>query len=97
MESEDVIQQPLVTEKLIVNREVANEYHFAVHQEANKIEIRRAIEDMFDVDVEDVRTMNVSGKEKRVRWATGFTPDWKKAIVRLAEGDVIEEVEGLLA
>ncbi len=97
MRKEDIIQQPLVTEKLIQNRRDANEYHFAVHRDANKIEIRQAIEEMFGVDVESVRTMNVRGKEKRVRWAAGVTPDWKKAIVRLAEGDVIEEVEGLLA
>ncbi len=97
MEFDRVIMEPLVTEKLIALREEANQYLFAVHPDANKIEIRKAIESMFDVSVEDVRTMNVRGKEKRVRWAEGYTPDWKKAIVRLPEGEVIEEVEGLLA
>ena len=96
MDYHDVIIQPLVTEKLLVNREEANEYNFMVNLAANKLEIKDAVERMFDVSVEDVRTMVVPGKEKKVRWASGYTSDWKKAIVRVSEKDVIEELEGLL-
>ncbi len=96
MEYHDVIIQPLVTEKLIDNRREANEYNFMVNRRANKVEIKQAVERMFDVTVEDVRTMVVRGKEKRVRWATGYASDWKKAVVRLSEKDAIDELEGLL-
>lgn len=96
MDFDKVIDEPIVTEKLIQMREEANHYMFAVHPDANKIEIKQAIQEMFGVSVNNVRTMNVRGKEKRVRWAEGYTPDWKKAMVRLPEDEVIEEVEGLL-
>ncbi len=96
METDDVLQQPLVTEKTIRAQEENNQYTFEVHPDANKIEIRRAVEGQFDVEVTQVRTMNVRGKEKRVRQAPGYTADWKKAIVTLADGEHIEILEGLL-
>lgn len=96
MQLEDVLRQPLVTEKTVRAQEANNQYTFEVHPDANKIEIRRAVQEQFDVDVTQVRTMNVRGKEKRVRQAPGYTADWKKAIVTLAEGEHIEIMEGLL-
>lgn len=96
MKPEDVLRQPLVTEKTVRAQEENNQYTFEVHPDANKIEIRRAVEDQFEVDVTQVRTMNVRGKEKRVRQAPGYTADWKKAIVTLSDGDHIEIMEGLL-
>lgn len=96
MEPEDVLRRPLVTEKTVRAQEENNQYTFEVHPDANKIEIRRAVEDQFEVDVTQVRTMNVRGKEKRVRQAPGYTADWKKAIVTLSDGDHIEIMEGLL-
>jgi len=96
MNPEDVLQRPLVTEKTVRAQEENNQYTFAVHPDANKIEIRRAVQDQFDVEVTRVRTMNVPGKQKRVRQAPGYTADWKKAVVTLSESDHIEIMEGLL-
>lgn len=96
MQTEEVIRTPVVTEKSVLLQEKNNEYTFAVHPDANKIQIREAIEKQFDVRVEDVRTMNVRGKQRRVRGSEGYTSDWKKAIIRIHEGDHIEVVEGLV-
>lgn len=95
MKPEEVLSEPIVTEKSVLQQEENNEFTFAVNPEANKIEIRKAVEKQFDVEVDDVRTMNVRGKSRRVRWNEGMTPDWKKAIVSLPEGEHIEVVEGL--
>ncbi|MGM0380708.1 MAG: 50S ribosomal protein L23 [bacterium] len=95
MRPEDVISEPIVTEKSVMQQEENNEFSFAVNPEANKIEIRQAVEKQFDVQVDDVRTMNVRGKSRRVRWNEGMTADWKKAIVSLPEDEHIEIVEGL--
>ncbi|MEJ2219057.1 MAG: 50S ribosomal protein L23, partial [Gemmatimonadota bacterium] len=66
-----------------------------VHKDANKIEIRRAVEEMFNVTVLGVRTMNVRGKWRRVGRALGKKPGYKKAIVKLAEGERIDVYEGV--
>ena len=95
MRIEDVIDDPIVTEKSVLQQEENNEYTFAVNPGANKIEIKKAVKKQFDVEVDDVRTMNVRGKSRRVRWQEGQTSDWKKAIVSLPEGEHIEIVEGL--
>ena len=72
-------------------------YVFEVAKSANKIEIRRAVEEIFGVSVDKVNTMNVSGKEKRMGVHTGFRADWKKAIVRLkASSKTIEIFEGMV-
>jgi large subunit ribosomal protein L23 len=69
-----------------------NKYLFWVDKAANKIEIRRAVEDIYKVKVNNVNTLTVKGKPKRVRYAMGKTSDWKKAIVTLKEGDKIDVV-----
>ncbi len=96
MELEDVLHTPVVTEKSVLMQEKNNQYTFAVDTDANKVEVRRAVQEQFDVNVTKVRTMNVRGKQRRVRGSEGYTSDWKKAIVTLAEGDHIEVVEGLV-
>ena len=91
---QDILRKPLITEKS--NDLLAqNKYTFLVDLDANKIEIRQAVESLFKVKVEKVNTMRVKGKIKRVRRIPGRTPDRKKAIVTLKEGDRIEIFEGL--
>jgi large subunit ribosomal protein L23 len=85
-----VVRKPLVTERFAELRERDNKFIFEVHPDANKHEIRQAIEHYFGVKVSDVRTMNVRGKVKRLGRFTGKRADWKKAIVTLAEGDSID-------
>jgi large subunit ribosomal protein L23 len=85
-----VVRKPLVTERFAELRERDNKFIFEVHPDANKHEIRQAIEHYFGVKVTDVRTMNVVGKVKRLGRFQGKRADWKKAIVTLAEGDSID-------
>lgn len=84
-----VILYPLRTEKGSV-LQTENKYLFAVDTRANRIEIRRAVEEIYKVSVGKVNTMNILGKRRRVRRAEGKRPDWKKAIVTLKEGETIE-------
>jgi large subunit ribosomal protein L23 len=91
----DVIRRPLVTEKSNIGREEDNVVTFAVDPRANKHEIQRAVEDLFDVKVVAVRTMRMPRKSRRVGKFMGRKPEWKKAIVRLAEGQMIEFFEGV--
>lgn len=90
----DIIIQPVVTEKS-TNLLADNKYTFWVNTKANKVEIKQAVEELFEVKVERVNTMNVRGKLRRVRQFTGMTPARKKAIVTLAAGDKIEIFEGV--
>lgn len=81
---QSVLRQPLITEKTTILRESDGVYCFRVHRNANKIEIKQAVEALFDkVKVAEVRTMQVRGKVKRVGRHLGKRPDWKKAWVRL--------------
>lgn len=89
----DVIVRALITEKGTKMRENANRYLFEVHPDANKIEIKQAIEQVFEVTVEQVRTQNLLGKLKRLGRNVGRRPAWKKAIVTLKEGDNIDLFE----
>ncbi len=91
----EIIIRPLVTEKTTDLME-KNKYTFVVARDANKIAIRQALEEIFDVQVRDVRTMQMYGKKKRVgRFPTGARPRWKKAVVTLREGSKsIEIFEG---
>jgi large subunit ribosomal protein L23 len=91
----DVIRKPLVTEKSTIGREAHNLVTFAVDPHASKHEIRRAVETLFSVQVEDVHTMRQARKSRRVGKSIGRKPEWKKAIVRLAEGQTIEFFEGV--
>jgi large subunit ribosomal protein L23 len=85
-----IVKKPRITEKSTAVQEGTNAYTFEVARDANKIEIRHAIEKLFKVKVEKVRTQMVKGKPKRVKMNWGYTPDWKKAIVTLAEGQRID-------
>ena len=92
-----IVIRPVVTEKSMAQAEGTlpqNKYTFEVHRSATKIDIRSAIETMFDVSVANVRTMNYAGKDRRVGRSVGRRPDWKKAIVKLAEGESIDMFEG---
>ena len=91
----EVIRRPLVTEKSNIGREEENLVTLAVDPRANKHEIRRAVEALFDVKVVTVRTMRMPRKTKRVGKTAGRKSEWKKAIVRLAEGQSIEFFEGV--
>jgi len=89
----DVIKRPVITEKSTRAQE-NNKYSFDVNTKASKCDIRRAVEDIFKVTVEEVRTVSMPSKFKRVGRNTGRTSPWKKAIVTLKEGDRIEFMEG---
>lgn len=88
-----VILEPVVTEKATRDREAKNEVAFKVARDANKVEIRNAVEELFDVVVTSVRTMSVRGKLKRLGRFEGRRASWKKAIVTLKEGQVIDFFE----
>ena len=95
MNLHEVIQRPLMTEKSTIGREEQNLVTLAVDPRANKHEIRRAVESLFDVQVLEVRTMRQPRKTRRVGKTSGRKPEWKKAIVRLVEGQSIEFYEGV--
>lgn len=84
----DIIYAPIITEKSY-NMSGENKYVFKVDPRANKIEIKQAIESIFDVKVESINTINVHPKKKRVGKYTGMSNKYKKAIVKLAEGSKI--------
>ena len=90
----DVLKRPVVSEKTM-NLLAENKYTFLVNPDANKIEIKHAVEKAFSVKVTDVKTVNVKGKSKRVGRYTGKTSDKKKAIVTLKDGDKIEVFDGV--
>ena len=89
----DVIIRAMITEKGTRMRENGNRFLFQVHPDANKIEIKEAVERVFEVTVENVRTQNLLGKLKRMGRNVGRRPAWKKAIVTLREGDNIDIFE----
>lgn len=89
-----ILLRPLVTEKGTYLQEKHNQYAFQVAKNANKVQIKAAVEERFEVTVTVVRTLNNSGKLKRLGRFTGRRSDWKKAFVTLKEGDKIEYVEG---
>lgn len=91
MNVHDVIRRPLVTEKGVTKKEAERTLCFEVAPQANKVEIRAAVEKLFRVKVESVRTVNNAGKERRRGRFTGYRPDWKKAYVRLQEGQKVPE------
>ena len=95
MNIHDVIQRPIVTEKSNIAREEQNLVTLAVDPRANKNEILRAVEGLFDVKVLDVHTLRMHRKSRRVGKFVGRKPEFKKAIVRLAEGHSIEFFEGV--
>jgi len=90
-----IITAPVISEKSMEAGEELSKYHFRVPTYANKVEIRRAVEAIFNVRVRSVNTMNVKGKARRqnVKHRMGKTADWKKAIVQLAPGDRIDVMQ----
>ena len=91
----DVIKKPCLTEKGMLLQEVNNQVVMKVHSKANKIQIKSAVEKLFNVKVEKVRTANMHGKKKRIGVHFGQRPDWKKAVVTLKEGHKIDFLEEL--
>jgi len=94
----DILKKPLVTEKMSSLNE-KGQYGFIVNNKANKVEIKREVEKIYGVNVESVNTMNYQGKSKsrytKSKVITGRTPSFKKAIVTLAEGEVIDFYSGV--
>ena len=88
----DIIKAPIISERMSRLAEKANVVAFRVHRDANKIEIKRAIETLWSVKVDDVRTQNYDGKLKRLGRFEGRRSAWKKAIVTLAEGQSIPDL-----
>jgi large subunit ribosomal protein L23 len=88
-----VLIRPVVSEKSYALL-AANKYTFRIHPEANKTQVRQAVEEIFGVRVEDVRTVNVRSKPKRRGYTSGTTRTWKKAVVQLHQDDSIELFEG---
>lgn len=97
MKIHDVIKGPLITEKLDQAREKFRQYSFIVDKKATKVDVARAVESLFKVSVEGVRTNVVRGKVKRVGRSIGQRPNYKKAVVTLKEGDKIDLFEGTTA
>jgi large subunit ribosomal protein L23 len=88
----DIIKKPIVTEKSSGLVEKL-QYTFEVDVNSNKVEIKQAIENLFNVKVEEIRTVNVHRKPKRLQKYNGFKAAYKKAIVRLAEGQTIKQFD----
>ena len=94
MIAHDIIRRPLITEKTTIQKDEFNQVSFEVAPKANRIEIKRAIEDVFNVRVAAVRTMQIRGKQKRRGRIMGRRRNWKKAVVTLMPGERIEFFEG---
>ncbi len=93
MNARGVLIRPIVSEKSYALL-AANKYTFRVHDDAHKTQVRQAVEEIFGVRVNDVRTMSVKAKPKRRGYTSGKTREWKKAIVQLHPDDHIELFEG---
>ena len=91
----DIIKRPLITEKTSIQKEVHNQVTFEVDRKANSVEIKKAVENIFNVNVSKVRTMQVKGKTKQRGRIVGKRRDWKKAIVTLMPGERIDFFEGV--
>jgi large subunit ribosomal protein L23 len=90
-----IVKRPLITEKGMRSNEEHNTVVFQVDKRANKLQVKHAVETLFQVKVLRVNTLNLEGKKKRVRMREGKRPDWKKAYVTLREGDTITFFEGV--
>lgn len=91
----DIIKKPLITEKSTLQKETSNQVCFEVDRRANRVEIRHAVEKLFNVRVADVRTLQIKGKVKQRGRIVGKRRDWKKANVKLMPGEKIEFFEGV--
>lgn len=90
-----IIKDPIITEKSMLLKEMGNKLVFKVDKKANKIEIKKAVETVLKLEVEDVNIINVKGKPKRVGFYFGKKPDYKKAIITLKPGQKFEYIEGV--
>ena len=90
----DIVKRPLITEKTSIQKEDYNQISFEVDRKANRVEIKRAIENIFKVNVDTVRTMQVKGKTKQRGRIVGKRRNWKKAVVKLMPGERIDFFEG---
>lgn len=90
----EIIVRPMITERAAIMKETQNKVVFEVAVDANKNDIKRAVEELFEVTVLAVRTMNVRGKIKTMGRFAGRRASWKKAIVTLSEGDTLDFFEG---
>ena len=95
MDTRQIVRRALITEKGSVLREAANQVTFEVHPDANKIEIKRAVEEVFNVQVTAVNIIKVPGKMRRMGRTSGMTRTWKKAIVTLVSGQQIDLFQGV--
>lgn len=93
MDLHSVLIQPLLTEKVTAMREANNTVSFLVHPNANRVQIKQAVEALLKVKVERVNVLNVQGKIKRLGRFSGKRSDWKKAFVKLKEGEKLELYE----
>ena len=94
MKKGEIILYPIITEKSTENQ-ASGQYCFKVNKRANKKEVMKAVKDVFGVEPISCNIMNVKGKRKRVRYKLGYTSSWKKAVVKLKEGEKIELFEGV--
>ncbi len=92
---ENIIVKPLITEKATLSK-MQSTYVFAVKIDATKIDVRRAVEKLFKVKVKDVNTVSVRGKTRRMGKGSGTTARWKKAYVKVQDGQKIDLIEGML-
>jgi large subunit ribosomal protein L23 len=88
-----IVRRPHVSEKTALLQADSNQYVFEVRSDATKADIKRAVEGLFEVDVEQVRVLNAKGKQKSFRMIAGRQKGWKKAYVRVRRGQTIEEVQ----
>ena len=92
-----ILKRPILTEKMLKLQEETHQYAFEVDRDTNKIEVKRAVQEKFDVTVKNVNIVNVKGKSKSLNTRRGITKgkrrDWKKAIITLREGDSIDFFE----
>ena len=96
MEARDILIKPIVTEKTMKQQSDLNQVTFYVKKGVNKIEIAKAVEELFGVEVDSVNTMNVRGHLRRYGRFEGYKPSWKKAVVTLTEGSkTIEFFDGM--
>ncbi len=91
----DILVRPLLTEKITGLRETGNKVGFVVRSDANRLQIKRAVESALKVRVERVNVLNVAGKTKRLGRHVGKRSNWKKAIVTLKEGEKLELYESV--
>jgi len=98
MKMNEILIRPILTEKMLKLQESERKYAFKVSNNANKILVKQAVQNRFDVIVEDVNIVNIKGKSKQMNTRRGITrgkrSDWKKAIITLREGDAINFFEG---